>query len=79
MAKEEKEQPEEEPSPPMTQEDFSEQLSNLTDKARNAGVRTAKVMIAAGAVELLKVLDGILGEIEGATQKAKPKKKPPSE
>ena len=77
MAKDEKEQPEEEPSPPMTQEDFSEQLSNLTDKARNAGVRTAKVMIAAGAAELLKFVDGMLGELEGSAQKAKPKKKPP--
>ena len=79
MAKDEKEQPEEEPSPPMTQEDFADALSNLTDKARTAGVRTAKVMIAAGAVELLKVLDGVLGALEGATQKAQPKKKPPSE
>ena len=78
MAKDEKEQPEEEPSPPMTAQDFADALSKLTDQARDAGVRTAKVMVTAGAVEILKVLDGLLEGLERDTRKAKPKKKKPS-
>ena len=77
MAKDEKES-QEEPSPPMTAQEFADALNKLTDRARDAGVRTAKVMVAAGASELMKVLDGLLEGLQG-DKKDKPKKKPSSE
>ena len=73
MAKDEKgKSPPDEPSPPITAQEFADALTRLSGNAQDASVRTAKAMVAAGVGELLKVLNGVLEGLEG-DKKDKPK------
>lgn len=60
---------------PMTSEEFSAALEQLTARAKAAGLRPLQVMLASYAKQGMVVLDNLLASFEEST----PKKPPPSE
>ena len=57
------------PAQPLTSEEFAKALDQLVTRARAAGIRPLQVMAATYLKQGMDMLDGVLGALEGSSQK----------
>lgn len=60
-----------EKAPPITADQFSAALAELVTLARAAGLRPVQMMLSTYVKQGMSVIDGLLGALEGSSQKKK--------
>ncbi len=60
---------------PITAEEFTERVGELVNRARDAGLRPARMMVSSYMKQGLRVVDGLLDALEGGNGEEEPPKK----